>query len=295
MSLRSFIKRKIIYPLQAFPCQYYYSAKKTYIPLNNSDRDFHIVVSLTSFPARFGTLHYAIKSILTQRMKPDLIFLCLTKSEVKDETELPPSVLALKQYGLRIFFADDNLKPHNKYYYAMKLYPDSLHITVDDDNMYDKNLIHDLYYSFLNNPDAISARRVHKMRRNDNGELLPYTKWFYEYKKEIKPSHALLATGVGGVLYPPGILPGETFNAQKIRELCLNADDIWLKFMELKNNIPVVWVKSNKVHPLPIGKTQKITLQANNYHENQNDKYIAGLQNHYCLNLASLMYNGVNH
>jgi hypothetical protein len=295
MSLRSFIKRKIIFPLKAFPLQCYYSTKKSYKSLNNPNRDYHIVVSLTSFPARFNTLHYALKSILTQSMKPDLIFLCLTKSEVKDESELPPSVLALKQYGLRIFFADDNLKPHNKYYYAMKLYPNSLLVTIDDDNMYDKNLIQDLYNSFLKNPTAISARRVHKMHRNDKMEILPYTKWFYEYKKETNPSHALLATGVGGVLYPPGILPGETFDALKIRELCLNADDIWLKFMELKNNIPVVWVKSGKVHPLPIGRTQNITLQANNYHENQNDKYIVGLQNHYGINLATLMYNVVNH
>jgi hypothetical protein len=288
MSLRSFIKRKFIYPLQSFPLQCYYSAKKSYNTLNNQNREHHIVVSLTSFPARFGTLHYALKSILTQSIQPDLIFLCLTKNEVKDESELPQSILELRKYGLRIFFADDNLKPHNKYYYAMKLYPNSLLITVDDDNMYDKNLIMDLYNSYLKNPAAISARRVHKMRRNDDNEILPYTKWLYEHKNETNPSLALLATGVGGVLYPPGILPGETFDAQKIRELCLNADDIWLKFMELKNNIPVVWV-SGRVHPLPIGKTQKITLQANNYHENQNDAYITALQNHYSINLASYL------
>jgi hypothetical protein len=289
MSLNSFIKRKIIYPLQAFPLQFYYSVKKTYSPLNDINRDFHIVVSLTSFPARFDTLHYALKSILTQSMKPDLIFLCLTKSEVKDESELPESVLALKQYGLRIFFADDNLKPHNKYYYAMKLYPNSLLITVDDDNMYDNNLVQSLYDSFLKYPAAVSARRVHKIRRDSSEKVLPYSKWFYEYKKETKPSHALLATGVGGVLYPPGILPDETFDAKKINELCLNADDIWLKFMELKNNIPVVWVKSNRVHPLPLAKAQKINLQKNNYHGNQNNKYITDLQDYYGINLASCL------
>jgi len=285
MSFYNYININFLNPLQSLPVQWYYSVKKTYSPLNNVGRSHHIVVSLTSFPARFDTLHFALKSILTQSTKPDLIFLCLTKNEVKDESDLPQSVLELKKYGLQIFFADDNLKPHNKYFYAMKLYPHSLIITVDDDNMYDKNLIADLYHSFLKYPSAVSARRVHKIVKDEKNNVQPYNKWRYEYKKETSPSLNLLATGVGGVLYPPGLLPSETFDADKIRELCLNADDIWLKFMELKSNIPVVWVKGKRVHPLNIKRAQRITLQKNNYHGNLNDNYIEGLQNYYGVNL----------
>jgi len=289
MSLYSFIDINIFNPLQALPVQCYFSLKKKYSPINGAKRDHHIVVSLTSFPARFDTLHFALKSVLSQTMKPDAVFLCLAKDEVKDETELPSSVLELKKYGLEIFFADDNLKPHNKYLYAMKLHPDSLIITVDDDNMYDKDLVSDLYKAYLKHPSAVLARRVHKIVKDEKGNLLPYSKWRYEYKKEIKPSLELLATGVGGALYPPGLLPQETFDTAKIRELCLNADDIWLKFMELKNNIPVVWVKGRRVHPLNIKSAQKITLQKNNYHKNQNDTYIAGLQDYYGINPASCL------
>ncbi|MCL1932149.1 MAG: glycosyltransferase [Treponema sp.] len=285
MSFYSYIKLKYLNPLQAIQAQWYYSAKKTYNSLNDIARDHHIVVSLTSFPARFETLHFALKSILNQSMKPDVIFLCLTKDEVKDETELPQSVLELKKYGLQIYFADDNFKPHNKYYYAMKLYPNSLVITVDDDNIYDRNLVADLYSSFQKYPSVVSARRVHKIIKDKKNTGLPYRKWCHEYKKEKTPSHDLLATGVGGVLYPPGLLPPETFDADKIRELCLNADDIWLKFMELKNNIPVVWVRGRKVHPLKIRQAQKITLYRNNYYGNLNDRYIADLQNYYGVNL----------
>jgi len=289
MSLCSFIDINFINPLQSIPMQWYYSAKKTYGPLNEGSRDCHIVVSLTSFPARFGTLHYAVKSILNQSMKPDIVFLCFTKDEVKNESELPSSVLALKNYGIQFFFADENLKPHNKYFYAMKHYPNSLIITVDDDNMYDSNLVSDLYASYKKYPSAVSARRVHKIVKGENNNVLPYSKWRYEYKKDTRPSYELLATGVGGVLYPCGILPPETFDAEKIRELCMNADDIWLKFMELKNNVSVVWVKGRRVHPLNIKKAQKITLQKNNYHGKLNDKYINGLQNYYNINFASYL------
>jgi hypothetical protein len=289
MSVFGYINMNFINPLQALPVQWYYSAKKTYGSLNQNDRDHHIVVSLTSFPVRFDTLHFALKSVLNQSMKPDVIFLCLTKSEVKDESELPQSVLDLKKYGLHIYFADDNLKPHNKYLYAMKLYPNSLIITVDDDNMYDKNLVSDLYASFQKYPSAVCARRVHKILKDEKNNTLPYNKWRYEFKKKTTPSHDLLATGVGGVLYPPGLLPPETFDSGKIRELCLNADDIWLKFMELKKNIPVVWVKGRRVHPLNIKRAQKITLQKNNYHGNLNDNYIAALQSYYGINLSSFL------
>ncbi|MCL2380183.1 MAG: hypothetical protein FWC64_01155 [Treponema sp.] len=286
MGLCKYIDANFINPLQSLPIQWYYSIKKTYMLLNQEKREHHIVVSLTSFPARFNTLHFAIKSILCQSVKPDLIFLCLTKQEVKSETELPSSVLDLKKNGLQIFFADDNLKPHNKYLYAMQRYPKSLLITIDDDNIYDQNLVSDLYESYIKYPFAISARRVHKIMRDNKNNLLPYNKWQYEYKKEEMPSNSLLATGVGGVLYPPCILPPETFDRDKIKELCLNADDIWLKFMELKNNVPVVWVKGRRIHPYNIKRAQKVTLQKNNYHENQNDKYIAALRDHYGIELA---------
>ena len=289
MSLYNFININFINPLQSIPLQWYYSAKNTYEPLNTFARDYHIVVSLTSFPARFGTLHLAIKSILSQKLKPDVIFLCLAKEEVKNESELPASVLALKKYGLRIFFADDNLKPHNKYLYAMQVYPNSLIITIDDDNMYDKNLVFDLCASYFRYPLAVSARRVHKIIKDENHNLLPYNKWQYEYKNEKEPSHDLLATGVGGVLYPPNILSSEAFDVVKIRELCLNADDIWLKFMELKSGVQVVWVKGRRVHPWGIKKAQKITLQKNNYHANHNDNYVNNLQSHYKFNLSSYL------
>jgi len=202
---------------------------------------------------------------------------------------LPQSVLEFKKYGLNIYIADKNLKSHNKYYYAMKLYPNSLIITVDDDIMYDKNLVSDLYTSYIKHPTAISAKRVHKITKDKNNNLLPYKKWLFEYKKETKPSFSLFITGSGGVLYPPCLLPPETFDDEKIRELCLNADDIWLKFMELKNKIPVVWVKSRRVLPLIIRKSQKISLFKDNYYKNMNDKYIKNLQDYYKINPVSFL------
>ena len=163
MPLLKVLTNKFINPFKSILFQCYYSHKKLSGSINSKKREHHIVVSLTSFPARFKFLHYSIKSIMNQSLKPDVILLVLTKEEIKDESELPSSVLNLKKHGLKIFFADSNLKPHNKYLYAMRLYPESLLITVDDDNIYDKNLIQDLYKSFLKYPASVSAKRVHKI------------------------------------------------------------------------------------------------------------------------------------
>ena len=288
MSIYNYLNNNFLNPLQSLPYQFYYFLKKRYKLLNNIKRDKHITVSLTSFPSRFKTLHFTLKSILNQTMMPDNFLLYLSKEEINDESSLPLSILELKKHGLQIVIVEDNLKPHKKYYYSMKQYPDSIIITIDDDVIYDKNIIYDLFNSYIKYPKAVSGMRVHKIALNNKNELLPYNNWHYEYKNELNPSLKLVTTGVGGVLYPPGILPPEAFDVNKIKELCLNADDIWLKFMELKNNIPVVWVKSKRIHPLTIKRAQKKSLQKDNYHENQNDKYISILQDYYGINLASL-------
>jgi hypothetical protein len=219
-------------------------------------------------------------------MQPNVVVLVLSDEEVPNEENLPASLLELKKYGLQIILMPDNLRPHKKYIYAMQEYPDSIIITVDDDVMYDRSFIKCMYKSYLRFPRAVSAKRVHKITADGTGNLIPYQNWHYEYQDETDPSFDLLATGVGGVLYPPRLLPPETFDIEKIRELCLNADDIWLKFMEIKNNVPVVWVKTRRVHPVTIKNSQKVTLQKSNFHADQNDAYIDNLKNHYGIDLA---------
>jgi hypothetical protein len=227
-------------------------------------------------------------------LKPDVVVLVLSGEEINPELDLPESVLNFKKYGLEILTANDNLKPHNKYYYTMNKYPNSIIITVDDDCYYDKNIVSSLYSSYCNYSHSVSARRVHKMTVNDNGFLNPYNQWINEYHRSLKPRFDTIATGCGGVLYPPGILPIETFCIENIKKLCLNADDIWLKFMEIKNNIPVVWVKSNRIHAIGIRNTQTVKLGTTNVAENMNDHYIKKLQNYYNVNLASFCTNDLS-
>ena len=84
-----------------------------------SAREKKLIVSLTSFPARFPYLHICLESLLTQSVKPDMIVLWIYKG---DMNLLPEKVLKLRNRGVLIKPVDDDLKSYKKLYYSIKKY-----------------------------------------------------------------------------------------------------------------------------------------------------------------------------
>ena len=232
-----------------------------------------IVVSLTSYPARFNTLHLCLKSLLHQSVKPDKLILYLDLTV--DKNKIPRKILALKKKGLIIKNICNDIKPHKKYFYAMQEFPDAVIVTADDDIIYDFHWLESLWNSYKKYPNAISARRVHLITRDQNKKAMPYNSFVFECEAFREPSSELLATGHSGVLYPPHLfhLEKNYFKEENIKKYCVNADDIWLKFIELKENIPVVFAPSEFSKPLPIQNEslKNTALQNKNVLENQND------------------------
>lgn len=210
-----------------------------------------MIVSLTSYPVRFPTLHLVLKSILKQTLRPMKIVLYLD-DWVKIE-DVPRRIRRLQKFGLEIRLVGKNIKPHTKYFYAMHDFPDTIIVTVDDDQIYPNDMLESLYALHKRYSQCVIARRVMRILRDENGQALSNNMWEAECSTVLYPSMELLAQGVGGVLYPPNIFD-ETFsffNENLIREVCLNADDIWLKFMEMKKQIPVLWCPNDlKFHAI---------------------------------------------
>ena len=248
-----------------------------------------VIISLTSYPARLSFLHVVIRSLLKQKVAPEKIILYLG-ADTKD-SDIPKKLRKLTKYNFEIRTGYEDLKPHKKYFYVMQEFPEYTIITTDDDLIYDKNLVGDLLECAKKNPGCVCARRVNLMTKDKNGVLNPYSKWKWEYKALTEPSHALIATGCGGILYPPNILPPETFDAVAIKEHCLNTDDIWLKFMELKNSVKIVFSNNNVVHPLTLRHTQESgLLQTNTSGENRNDINIKKMEEYRGIMLADYAY-----
>lgn len=205
--------------------------------LNREPRKEKLTVSLASYPARFRHLPLVIGSLFCQTVKPDHIILNLCRDELKGT--LPRGLLRLQKKGLEIRIHEENLMPHNKYYYTLRDDPDSLLVTVDDDVFYAPTLLETLLQQHEKRPDCIIAARGHRIR-SENGAFLPYRQWDYECTDVGIPSMEIIATGVGGVLYPIGSLPPETLDKALFKELCLMQDDLWLKVMELRRGTPTV-------------------------------------------------------
>jgi hypothetical protein len=158
----------------------------------------------------------------------------------------------------------------------MVMNPDAIVITVDDDAYYSPKLVKNLMKFHQKYPDAIVARRVHLIRYDANNQPLPYMHWTFNYTQQRVPSRDLFATGVGGVLYPPHLLPAQTTDVEFIKNNCLNADDVWLKFMEWNARVPVVWARCFNIVPEKIDPDE-IGLAGDNVFKSLNDKYIESL------------------
>lgn len=232
-----------------------------------------LLVSLTSYKERIETLPKVFDALLAQTKKPDKIVLTIFKDDMKYLTDNVKNYFKIKKVELLV--ADQNLKPHLKYFYVMQKYRDYAVVTVDDDIIYSKDMLESLYNSFKKNPDAISARRVHKIKKDSNGKILPYKKWTYECKTVTTPSSELFATGVGGVLYPPDILKISDENLSEIYNI-LTADDIYLKYLENKLSIKVLWVKNRDLmgKEIKTGSVQRNALNKINVIGKKNDDYI---------------------
>lgn len=221
-----------------------------------------VVVSLTSFPNRIPTLHLVIECLMRQRVKPDKIVLYLTKSQVPSIDSLPSSMQDLRKRGLEIQLCPDEIRPHTKYFYAMQQFPEDIVITVDDDLFYRTDLIESLLKNHRAHPNAIIA--------NWTKEIIPrkkkYTEWPDNHVPHENKSQLLL--GVSGVLYPPHSLDEDVFDVDKIKNLSLTADDVWLTAMARKKGTPIYFTGYEYNH-LPILIRNNETLISGNYIRNQ--------------------------
>ena len=185
-----------------------------------------LVVSLTSYPPRYGTLHKTLKSLLLQTIKADRTVLWIAEG---DMTSLPEEVRRLVWSGLEIRPCTD-LRSYNKIIPALNLWPEAYIVTADDDLYYPPDWLETLVRGVVPGEKVIVCRRAHLPRRTATG-FAPYSEWHWDIVTDGGIRTDLFPTGVGGVIYPPRSLPPETLDEVRIRSLCPTADDIWLFWM----------------------------------------------------------------
>lgn len=241
-----------------------------------------LIVSLTSYGERLETLDICIKSLIKQTKTSDKIVVYLTNDI--QEKDLPDKLLTLKKDGLEFRFIPLDLKPHKKYYYAMQEFPDDLIVTVDDDVIYDPELLEKLYQTYQKFPNCVVTGRAHEITFDEQGNFKPYNDWKWESAVEDKPSMKFIATGAGGILYPPHLIDSNILLDLAEIKRYLTVDDLWLKTAEVLSGVSTVICDCRmEERRQGIPNTQEQGLFNNNIGQNENDLHLKDLDQRFDL------------
>ena len=278
---------KYIRILWAYACGLIYAAWLMLIPkkrLTTTDKPSHpqLVVTLTSYGRRATkTVPHVLASLLVQTKRPDRIILWLDNINFSD-TRLPKPLAVMRdKYGVEIRFCEDT-RSYKKLIPTLQLCPDDILVTVDDDLLYKRRLLEKLYEAHLETPHMRLCALAHQPII-ENGAFLPYRKWkhnvMYHSKNRIFP------LGGAGTLYPPHSLHADVTNQSLFMQLAPQADDVWFWAMGemagTKTRLIDFGYPFYQVDLLYQLMHKDASLMASNLHEDNNDKQIRNVLNHY--------------
>lgn len=230
-----------------------------------------LVVSLTSYPARFPTLPLTLKCLLTQSVTPDRLILWLAHD---DKNALTQEILDFQSRGLEIQFCD-NLRSYKKIIPTLQCTFDVFVVTADDDQYYWPTWLEELVNAYQGNNREVLSHRMHRIRLDRKGFPIPYNDWEAESLcNDTSPLN--FPTGCGGVFYPPGVFLSEVVKVDIFKALCPYADDVWLYWMARLNGSMARKVGGHR-YLITWANSQASALYHKNVHENGNDTQIEAM------------------
>lgn len=245
-----------------------------------------IIVCLTTYSKRIHTVYRTIETLFLQTYKPNRIVLYLAKDECPDIQHLPGTILRQLQRGLEVRYVKD-IKSYKKLIPALKEFPDSTIITVDDDCLYSSDLLEHLIKTHIAHPLNVCGMECQYIKKKSERTLGPYNSFgFGDVAKDEMTSPNLIPEGFGGILYPPHSLASEISDEDLFMKLAPRADDIWFKCMGLKNGTKVTQVKrdfSIFQYCMVDDDVQDIALFNTNKNENQNDVQLKNVVDYFDL------------
>jgi hypothetical protein len=226
-----------------------------------------VVVCLTSYGTRLRFVYLAIESLSRGKDKPRRILLWVDDNEFFSRP--PASIRRLIKRGLELKICS-NYGSFKKFYpYVMDNLDDSLPlVTADDDVFYDIGWLGELYAAHVKDRSTIWAGRARVIKMEET-TLRPYDEW--PLATDTKPSHAKLATGVSGVIYPPAFLVRLREAGDGFLLKCPSADDLWLKAQAVRSRVKVGQVAATSREYVPLPFASRTALMITNVSEQGND------------------------
>lgn len=202
-----------------------------------------IYISLTSIFKNQDILCQTLQSILQQTMKPNKIFVHLSEEEYildtgfKDKQITSKKLYSLIHYNpmIKIVWVK-NTGPYRKLLPLLKnkWKENCFIITIDDDQIYDKNLIKHLIKDYKLYKCCIGYRGF-------TPDMKTLQDFDYQKRKKLNPCSLYnFLTGVGSVLYKPEFFYKTKhilFEEHIYMSICPKQDDIWFYILRIMNNI----------------------------------------------------------
>lgn len=208
------------------------------LTVEKTDPDYGVVVSLTSIPRRIHNVKTVLEAMLSQTVLPDLFVLYLNETDFKDNP-LPTDLVEFsndKNNRFEIRWVDENWTSHTKYIFALKDFPRSVIINIDDDLIYENHFIENL----------LNEYEQHKNEKclicNFSREIVERNGLFHVSGRATGKSGVMYRPLTGhGTLYPPGVFDGtELFDHDKAMRLTYKHDEWWLWYVCYLHNIPTI-------------------------------------------------------
>ncbi len=237
-----------------------------------------LIVTLTSYPPRFGTLAATLRSLLDQTMQADRTILWIAPTDLD---RLPGEVSALERHGLEIRACADT-RSYKKLIPALAMFPGSYFVTADDDVYYPPGWLAGLVAAIPPGERAAVAGRAHLAHFDEHGLARPYAGWELATSspRAIDPHTRLFPTGVGGVLYPPDAFAPEVLDEAAFLSLCPHGDDIWFFWMARRAGTGQVGAAGAFRH-VAWPASQRVALYNENLLGDRNDAQIRAMEARY--------------
>ncbi len=281
MGFKAFVIRTINKLLSGFEklTPYFVEAKyliRSWLKSEKHSLPGRLVVSMTSYPPRFPTLHLTIKSLLMQCVRPDSIELWVAEG---DYNELPDRVRKLESDGLVIRLCED-LRSYKKIIPRLRESKSDWVVIADDDLYYWPTWLEELTCAARSSDRQVVCSRCHRIEFSRSALPAPYMSWEFNVSAPAERD-VIFPTGIGGVLYPPGVFSEDVCNEALFLQLCPTGDDIWLFWMSALNG--ATFRRSGARHRLIVwnGSQECALFNQNALFDNHNDRQISAMLKKY--------------
>lgn len=233
----------------------WYQCTKRYNRITQQNCTPGIVVSLTSFPKRIGTVWITIESIIRQKTKPEKVILWLSEEQLPSKDCIPNSLWEQCERGLEIRFVKGDIRSYKKYVYAFQEFPDKYIITTDDDIVYPTDMVGGLYEIAKNNPKSVACCFSCKIRWDENDRCI------YQMPQETPVDgsgyNVFYGTG-GGTIFKPSEMDPDAANIELCTSLCPSADDFFLNGITRLSGCKIIIFRNSPILTIFIKNDEKL-------------------------------------